>query len=94
MGLKLDVSKAHDRMEWDFIDETLEAFGFQTEFIQIIRGCMGSISFFILLNRSPFGNFIPSRGFRQGNPLYLYHLILGTVDLSRMVVRARNEGDI
>lgn len=83
MGLKLDVPKAHDRMEWDFIHETLEAFGFQTEFIQIIRGCMGSISYFILLNGSPFANFIPSSGFRQGNPLSLYLLILGIEDLSK-----------
>lgn len=72
MGLKLDMSKAHDWMEWDFIHETLEAFGFQTEFIQIIRGCIGSISYFILFNGSPFGNNLFFQGGLYKRILYLF----------------------
>lgn len=71
MGLTLDMSNAHDRMEWDFICETLEAFGFQNEFIQITRECLISVSYSILLNGSPFGNIIPSRGLRWESPLSL-----------------------
>lgn len=49
------MSKAYDRMEWDFICETLDAVGFQNEFIQIIRELMTSVYYSIILNESPFG---------------------------------------
>ena len=37
LGLKLHMVKAYDRMEWDFIFHTLDAFGFHMGFIRIIR---------------------------------------------------------
>lgn len=40
LGLKLDMSKAYDRMEWDFIEETVGVLGFHGEFISIIRECI------------------------------------------------------
>lgn len=40
MALKLDMAKAYDGMEQDFIGVVLEAFGFNESFVQIIREYM------------------------------------------------------
>lgn len=87
MGIKLDISKVDDRMEWGFQCKTLEAFGFDQEFIQIIRECMGSVSYSILLNGSSFGNIVLSRGLRQGDPITSCLLFLGAEVLSRLFIK-------
>lgn len=33
IGLKLDMSKAYDRMEWNFIKETLKSMSFHIKFV-------------------------------------------------------------
>ena len=64
--LKVDMSKAYYWMKWDFICETLDTFGFQQEFVQIIRQGLGSFSNSILMIGSLFGNMIRSKDLRQG----------------------------
>lgn len=69
MALKLDMSKAYDRIEWDFVCGALEAMEFPAATIQLIRRCISSVSYQILLNGCPRKKFTPERGLRQGDPL-------------------------
>jgi hypothetical protein len=74
MFLNMDMEKAFDKMEWDFILSIMEKLGFHSTWVNWIRLCISSSSFSIILNGSPFGRFSPERGLRQGDSLSLSSL--------------------
>lgn len=80
MGVKLDMAEAYDKMEWDFIRDTIGFFGFHEKFNLVVKECISSISFSILLNGFPSGKIIPTRGLKQGDSLSPYLFILGEED--------------
>jgi hypothetical protein len=92
MALKLDMEKAFDSMEWEFLLKILSLLGFHSIWIQWIRQCITTSSFSILLDGAPFEKFLPSRGLRQGDPLSPFLFILGSEILSRLIVREENLG--
>lgn len=64
LALKIDLSKAFDRVEWPFIKKALSSFGFNEGRINLISQCISTTSFSILLNGSPGPTFSTSRGLR------------------------------
>jgi len=64
MILKLDLSKAFDKLSWSYIQKMLNAFGFSHMWVRWIMSLLSSSSFSILVNGFPSQPFRPSRGIR------------------------------
>ena len=92
MAVKTDMSKAYDRLEWDFIALVLARLGFYRSFISWIIQCISSVTFSFLINGLPRGKVVPSRGIRQGDPLSPYIFIMFSEVLSGLCNRAQEEG--
>jgi len=76
MALKLDMEKAYDRIEWDFIIKCFEELGFHPKWVRWIKECISSISCSLLLNGDPSGVIRPTRGIRKKDPLSPYIFLI------------------
>lgn len=94
MAIKTDMSKAYDRIEWEFRRNVLVRFGFHEIWISWIMNCVTSVSYSYLINGAAQGRVHPSRGIRQGDPLSPYLFILCTEVLSGLCKKAQLRGDV
>ena len=94
MALKLDMSKAYDRVKWDFLDKIMERLGFDGKWRNLVGCCIRSVSFSIMVNGEPRGFFHPSRGLYQGDPLSPYLFLLCAEGFRSLIQQAANNGEI
>ena len=76
VNMKTDISKAYDRLEWQFLEEIMEKLGFHANWINLVMQCVSSIQYKILHNGIESDPFSSERGLRQGDPLCPYSFIL------------------
>lgn len=90
-AMKIDMSKAFDSVQWDFLLNVFEAMNFPEKFIHWINLCISTASFSVQVNGELAGFFQSGRGLRQGCSLSPYLFIICMNVLSKLLDKAAAE---
>ncbi|KAA3462149.1 reverse transcriptase [Gossypium australe] len=91
MAVKLDMSRAYDRVEWGFLEKMMSKMGFNPNWIHLIMKCISIVSYSVVLNNQAGSLFSPTRGLRQGDPLSPFLFLICGEGLSSLIRMAQQE---
>ncbi|XP_021979685.1 uncharacterized protein LOC110875793 [Helianthus annuus] len=77
-AFKVDIQKAYDTVDWNFLKGILFGFGFHPTMVHWIMLCVSTTTYSVCVNGEVHGFFKGSRGLRQGDPVspYLFTLVM------------------
>lgn len=67
--LKIDIAKAYDRVNWDYLSAMLNFLGLSLIWVQWMQMCFSNVNYLIAVNGKKIGPIIPGRGLRHGDPI-------------------------
>jgi hypothetical protein len=91
MLCKLDLEKAFDHVNWEFLLYLLQCCGFGEKWTAWIEYCISTVRFSILVNGIPSGFLSSSRGLLQGDPLSPLLFVVVMEALSRMLIATMDQ---
>ena len=94
MAIKLDISKAYDWVEWEYLKDIMRKRGFCERWISLVMMCVTTVSYKVLINGKPRGKITPLRGLHQGDPISPYLLLLCAEGLSALIRKKESMGQL
>lgn len=91
-ALKLDISKAYDKIEWGYLNQVLKSMGFSERFMKLVMMCVMDVKFKFLFGGQKLGPIVVERGLRQGCPLSPYLFILCAQGFSELIRKSEVRG--
>jgi len=61
-ALKIDISKAYDRINYEYLMEIMLKLGFASKWVELVMLCVKSVLYSIYFNITELGPIKPSRG--------------------------------
>ncbi|XP_060972531.1 uncharacterized protein LOC133038406 [Cannabis sativa] len=93
-AIKLDMSKAFDRVEWPYLAQVILKMGFGSVVVNLILRSLQSVTYSFLLNGQVLGELVPTRGLQQGGPLSPYLFLICAEGLSRLLQTEEENGSL
>ncbi|KAL9671576.1 hypothetical protein QQ045_009146 [Rhodiola kirilowii] len=93
-ALKLDMSKAYDRVDWVFMEKLQLKLGFPLVWVKKIMKCVTTVTYCIRVNNMISEVVVPERGIRQGDPISPYLFVICMEWLSCVCDRAQITGSL
>jgi hypothetical protein len=93
-AIKLDMSKAYDRVEWNFLRDMTMKLSFDEQWIKLIMECVTLVRYQVKVNGDLSESFLPQRGLRQGDHLSPYMFLLCAEAFSALLKQRERDGAI
>lgn len=94
LSLKLDTSKAYDRIEWHYLRSILITMGFSLRWVNLVMQFVTTVSYYFIVNGQPKRLYPPYSRSQTRRSFVPYLFLLCAKGLSSLIAKQEREGQL